>query len=174
VATWPATGIYVRVSRETRLAHGEGLPGRVWASGQPAWIADVRAEPNFPRRSIAARVGLRTGLCFPTRGTTGALAAMEFLVAEEREPDGRLLATMTSLGTRIGHCAERWQAERRLRESEARKSAILNAALDCIITMDARGVVVEVNEAAERAFRYTAAEMVGQDLAELIIPPARA
>src|SRR4051794_15847653 len=71
VATWPATGIYVRASRATRLAHGEGLPGRVWASGQPAWIADVRAEPNFPRRSIAARVGLRTGLCFPIRGTTG-------------------------------------------------------------------------------------------------------
>ncbi|MGH2947519.1 MAG: PAS domain S-box protein [Solirubrobacteraceae bacterium] len=62
-------------------------------------------------------------------------------------------------------------AEDRLRESDARKSAILDAAFDCIITMDAAGNVVEVNPAAERTFGYAASEMVGRDLAELIIPP---
>ena len=79
---------------------------------------------------------------------------------------------MTSLGGRIGHCVERWRAEDRLRESDARKSAILDAAFDCIITMDADGMVVEVNPATERTFGYTAAEMVGRELAELIIPPS--
>jgi two-component system, cell cycle sensor histidine kinase and response regulator CckA len=49
--------------------------------------------------------------------------------------------------------------------------AILDSALDCIITMDARGVVREFNPAAERVFGYTRAEAVGRELAELIVPP---
>ena len=63
------------------------------------------------------------------------------------------------------------EAEERLRESDARKSAILNAAFDCIITMDAEGRIVEVNRATEETFGYAADEMVGRELAELIVPP---
>ncbi len=48
--------------------------------------------------------------------------------------------------------------------------AILDSALDCIITMDANGVVREFNPAAERVFDYRREEAVGRELAELIIP----
>jgi PAS domain S-box-containing protein len=171
VETWPGVEPFEQTSRTTLLAPGEGLPGRVWASGKPAWIVDVRADANFPRAPSAARAGLRTAFCFPIRGATGMLGAIEFLAGERREPDDNLLETMTSLGGRIGQCVERWRAEDRLRESDARKSAILDAAFDCVITMDADGRVVEVNQAAERTFGYGASEMVGRELAELIIPP---
>src|SRR5919201_2373859 len=49
--------------------------------------------------------------------------------------------------------------------------AILESALDCIITMDANGIVREFNPAAERVFGYPREEAVGKELAELIIPP---
>jgi PAS domain S-box-containing protein len=49
--------------------------------------------------------------------------------------------------------------------------ALLNAALDCIISMDADGRVLEFNPAAERVFGYTREEAIGQELASLIIPP---
>lgn len=62
--------------------------------------------------------------------------------------------------------------EEALRVSEARKAAILASALDCIITMDAAGRVVEWNPAAEATFGYPASESVGRDLASLIVPPA--
>ena len=55
--------------------------------------------------------------------------------------------------------------------SIARKSAMLDAAFDAVITMDADGDVVEVNRATERVFGYRAEEMVGRELAELIGPP---
>jgi two-component system CheB/CheR fusion protein len=48
--------------------------------------------------------------------------------------------------------------------------AILESALDCIITMDANGVVQEFNPAAERVFGFRREEVVGKELAELIVP----
>jgi two-component system CheB/CheR fusion protein len=50
--------------------------------------------------------------------------------------------------------------------------ALLDSALDCIITMDAAGRVLEFNPAAQRVFGYSREEAVGQELAGLIIPPA--
>ena len=44
--------------------------------------------------------------------------------------------------------------------------AILDSALDCIITMDASGCVVEFNPAAERVFGFTRDEAVGKELAD--------
>jgi two-component system, cell cycle sensor histidine kinase and response regulator CckA len=63
------------------------------------------------------------------------------------------------------------QALEALRAAEARKSAILESALDCWITMDHRGRVAEFNPAAERVFGYRRDQALSQPLADLIIPP---
>jgi PAS domain S-box-containing protein len=171
VASWRAPAGFGAATRSLTLQSGEGLPGRVLLSGEPAWIADILADANFPRGPAAAEAGLRSAFCFPVRGAGGVLAAIELFDSEPRAPDGTLLDTMTSLGGRIGQCVERWRAENRVHESEARKTAILDAALDSIITMDADGRVIEVNRATEATFGYRAADMIGRELAELIIPP---
>ena len=163
---------FVAESRAVQLRPGEGLPGRVWAGQEPSWVADAAVEKGFPRAAAAAAAGLRSGFAFPVRGTTGLLGVIEFFVSERRELDDDLLETMSSLGSQIGQFVERCRAQQAVLESDARKSAILNAAFDCVVTMDHRGNVVEVNEATERTFGYTAAEMVGRELAMLIVPPA--
>ncbi|MBI3780407.1 MAG: PAS domain S-box protein, partial [candidate division NC10 bacterium] len=66
----------------------------------------------------------------------------------------------------------RRRAAEALRESEARKGAILESALDCIVTIDHEGMIIEFNPAAERMFGYTRAEVMGKAMAEVIIPPA--
>jgi PAS domain S-box-containing protein len=98
---------------------------------------------------------------------------MEFFAATRAAPDDKLLATVTSLGSQIGQFARRCRAEHGVRVSEARKTAILNAAFDCIVTMDGDGNIIEVNAATEATFGYGAEEMVGRELAELMIPPGR-
>ena len=60
-----------------------------------------------------------------------------------------------------------------VRESEARKSAMLEVALDCIITSDHEGRIIDWNPAAERTFGYSRSEALGRQMAELIIPPSR-
>lgn len=59
-----------------------------------------------------------------------------------------------------------------LRQSEARKSAILDSAIDCIMTIDHEGRITEFNPAAERTFGYRRHEVVGKELADVIIPPS--
>ena len=65
---------------------------------------------------------------------------------------------------------EKEAAERR--SVEARRMAVLDAALDGIITINHEGRVIELNRAAEAMFGYTQDQAVGRELAELIIPPA--
>ena len=65
----------------------------------------------------------------------------------------------------------RRRVEAALAESESRKAAILDSVLDCIVTMDESGIVLEFNDAAARTFGYTKADAIGRPLADLIIPP---
>jgi PAS domain-containing protein len=59
------------------------------------------------------------------------------------------------------------QEERELKRSAARKAAILDSALDCIVTIDHQGCITEFNPAAERTFWYRRDEVVGKHLADV-------
>jgi PAS domain S-box-containing protein len=59
-----------------------------------------------------------------------------------------------------------------LAASEARQRAILETALDAVVSMDRDARVTYVNSAFERTFGYRAGEVIGRDLAETIVPPS--
>jgi len=174
VETWCAEqrlAAFAEFSRGLALAPGYGLPGRVWSTGAPAWIREVKSDSNFPRFQAALESGLRSGFCFPIRTARGVVGAIEFLADDPHEPDEELLATTESLGGQIGQFVERSRAEEAMRVREARHTAILESALDCIITIDDRGRVLEFNSAAEETFGYRAEDVVGHEMAKLIVPP---
>ena len=58
-------------------------------------------------------------------------------------------------------------------ESEMRKSAIMESSLDAIVTMTETGDIIDFNLAAEKLFGYARADVVGRELAALILPPDR-
>src|SRR4051812_4173753 len=176
VQSWRSPGAvapaFEEASRSLALARGEGLPGRVWADGEPAWIRDVLADSNFARGSVASSTGVHGAFAFPIRSSRGVIGAVEFFTEEVAEPDGYLLDLMTTIGHQLGMQMERTRAEQAVRASEARKAAMLEASLDSIVSMDHLGRVVEFNAAAELMFGYAAGDVVGREMAELIIPPA--
>ena len=169
--TWsaggPALERFVATSRALALSDGEGLPGRVLAGGRPTWIADVAMDANFLRRSAAADAGLRSGFAIPLACSGGVI---EFLTGRTGEPDEDLMATLASLGRLTGQFIQQRRAEAAVRESEARKRAMLDAALDAVITIDARGRIVEVNAAVQDVFGHPPEALVGRELASALVP----
>jgi PAS domain S-box-containing protein len=163
---------FKRKSLDTTFARGEGLPGSVWASAKAIWIDDISQDSTFTRSEAAVQGGLRSGLAFPVRSGRRFLGVMEFFSKTIRQPDDQLLNTVTALGSQIGQFVERARAEETLQESEARKTAILDNAVDCIISMDESNLVIEWNRAAERTFGIKRADAIGHDLVTLIIHPS--
>jgi PAS domain S-box-containing protein len=89
-------------------------------------------------------------------------------VAAIKDINGQFLRSHAS----VFNVSDRKRAESELSESEMRNAAILHAALDCVVSIDRQGKIIEFNPAAEKTFGYAREEVMGKDVAEIIIPPA--
>src|SRR5262249_38423523 len=158
---------FVDLSRRTALARGIGLPGRVWASGRPAWIPDVVVDGNFPRAPAAERVGLHAAFALPILRGADVVGAMEFFSREIREPDAALLETMMTVGAQVGlFAAGRWAAD----ELDAFFS--LSPDLLCVASLD--GSFLRVNRAWTRVLGYDEAELRAAPYIDFVHPDDRA
>jgi PAS domain S-box-containing protein len=101
-------------------------------------------------------------------------------VGDEREGRAvvrpRLLDEAARLAERINEIAEALAegdlgVDGPIDAADVQQAAIIEAALDSVIAVDAEDRVVAWNRAAERTFGYAREEAIGRDMAELIIPP---
>ena len=105
----------------------------------------------------------------------------ELFLVNDKHPRGLCLESVTKSiagDTDMGAALTIWHdvtAARRvaqtLRESEALKRAVIENAMDCIVSIDQGGRIVDFNPAAEHTFGYRREDVIGRDLAETIIPP---
>jgi len=102
---------FVWATREFAYHRGVGLPGRVWQTGQPAWLAEIPGEGNFPRASFAKEDGLHSGFAFPIRIGERVVGIIEFYSREIRKPENELMEMFDSIGSQIGQFTERRRAE---------------------------------------------------------------
>ncbi|GAC1469088.1 MAG: hypothetical protein NVSMB9_12490 [Isosphaeraceae bacterium] len=113
-----ALGGFQAVCRDHTFAIGVGLPGRVWQSGESAWIPDVLTEVNFPRGTFAAEAGLHGAFASPLKVGERFLGVIEFISARVRKPDLDLLEMMATLGSQLGQFIERRRADEALRAAK--------------------------------------------------------
>jgi PAS domain S-box-containing protein len=176
VGVWTAPGVDVpdfeAATRDLVVQPGRGLPGQVWQSGRPAFLEDVIRADNFVRIDAARRSGLRGGMAFPIASGGECVAVMEFFSRAAQPSEPEMLDVTAALGALIGEFIEGLRTAQAVRDSEARKSALLSSALDAVIVMDQDGLVVEFNPAAERMFGHSAPDAVGAELAALVVPPS--
>jgi diguanylate cyclase (GGDEF)-like protein/PAS domain S-box-containing protein len=163
---------FERISHTRTFAAGEWLPGHVWAYAAPQWIPNLLKEHGSPRLQAAAADGLRGAFAFPISVGKEVVGVFEFGSRSVRRPDDDLLWMFTAIGAQVGQFLVRKRMEQQIRESEERKAGMLNAALECIITVDRDGRVVEFNPAAERTFGYRASDIIGQAVVDVLVPEA--
>src|SRR5438552_5470407 len=102
---------FAAITRQRTFLPGIGLPGRVWTSGQPAWILDLTREGNFPRAPFAQKAGLRGGVCFPIKLGDAVLGVVECFSRQVREPDEDFLRMLDDIGRQLGQFIAARRAE---------------------------------------------------------------
>jgi signal transduction histidine kinase len=97
-----------RLCRATVVTRGgAGLPGRVWASGQPGWIADLAADDDRELAQVARAAGLHSAFGFPVRVDDQVLAVLELFGSDVRLLDEGTIVLMAAIGAQLGHFIRR-------------------------------------------------------------------
>ncbi|MDZ8134494.1 MAG: GAF domain-containing protein [Nostoc sp. DedQUE04] len=108
MSTWYSPDLEKKPFNQHTITFSEGLPDRIWASGQPVWISEPAQDENF----------FATAIRFPIRLGNKILAALEFFSAQILEPDTNLLQMMSAIATQIGQFIEQQRSSSLLQESE--------------------------------------------------------
>lgn len=160
------------VSRKLEFAAGEGLPGRSWKSGEITWIPRYANDPGFVRAEMAEALELEAAFAIPIPigPPEQVLAVAEFHTRTFAELSDELLAVLAGFADQLASFLARRRAEQQIESDQQFKTAVLTSALDSIVGMDDRGRVIEFNDAAERLLGHKRDDVIGRELADLIIP----
>jgi PAS domain S-box-containing protein len=123
VATWRAPGIDApALEQQTaglRFHKGEGMPGRVWAAGEPELVPDLLQEvTSIPRRAAATSDGFRSALGVPIKVGAETIGVLEFLDHDPIHLGEDFRDALATLGQQIGQFVRRRQTESELRRRE--------------------------------------------------------
>jgi PAS domain-containing protein len=86
------------------------LAGRVAASGQAEWLADM-SRSTFARASVASAEGLKSGVAFPVLVEREVVGVLEAFSSARRGEDADLMQTLTAIGAQLGQFLRRKRAE---------------------------------------------------------------
>ncbi|MEO6461954.1 MAG: ATP-binding protein [Candidatus Eisenbacteria bacterium] len=184
----PSLEPFVAASRALVLAPGQGLPGRVMASGKAAWIPSLAHDGNFLRSAAALECGLKSGVAMPVPGDRACLGVIEWFSREPLADDPDLLPMMEALGAEVGQFLLRARAEQARRDSDERHQLLYEAGRLLGETLDAEsiyermrhivsrtvqvdGLVVSSFDEADRLIRCEHAWADGVRLAPESLPP---
>jgi PAS domain S-box-containing protein len=103
--------LFRAASQDRHFARGEGLPGRAWATCQPAWSRDVSLDRFLARGRIARQVGLKAGMAIPVVTGSAVVGVLEFFEFDQRDEDGRLVALVGAVAAYVGQLIRRKQVE---------------------------------------------------------------
>ncbi|MGH7855111.1 MAG: ATP-binding protein [Candidatus Binatia bacterium] len=172
---------FKRAGYEVVFERVETGPAMLAALERNTWDL-VIADYSLPQFSGMAALELltSTGLDIPffiISGSIGEDLAVDFMKsgASDYLMKGNVKRLIPSVQRELRDAEvrrKRHQAEEALHDSEARKAAIVDAALDSIISIDHAGRIIEFNPQAEKTFGYKRADVIGQPMADLIIPPS--
>ncbi len=143
---------------------GEGLPGRVWTSGEAAWVLDLANDPDFPRLSAAVSHGLQSALACPILHGEEVIGVIEFFAHRIRQPDADLLEMIGTIAGSVAQFIHRKAAEEELRTSEQELADFFENATVGLHWVGPDGTIIRANQAELTMLGYTREEYVGRNI----------
>ncbi len=165
-----SSGLYRHIDGgHARVPVGKYKIGLIAQEREPHLTNDVLNDERVGDREWARREGMVAFAGYPLiveDRVAGVIAMFS------RHPLGpEILDLLAAVANIVAVGIARKRGEAALRTSDQRKSAILETALDCIVTVDHESRILEFNPAAERTFGYRREEILGRAMPDLLIPP---
>ena len=86
----------------------------------------------------------------------------------------RLISLFEIFAARAAAECRRLKSEQRVRDHEEELAALLDSAMDAVVVLDAAGAMQRVNPAAEKLFRCTAEDLLGENVGDFLPPESAA
>ena len=115
---------FQEASRGVSLRPGEGLPGRVWASGVPVTIERIGDDPVLHRQEQAQAAGLHTAVAFPVEHDDAVVGVIELFRLRPQPVEAELVAVLADIGAPLGRHLHRVQAAERQHRADQRQRLI--------------------------------------------------
>jgi signal transduction histidine kinase len=103
------------ITEQTTFRRGEGLPGRVLASGGPVWVTDLDTDPHFKRVHHVKNVQLKSGFAFPVWLGDQIVAVLEFFSGDPEAPHRRFWEVLIPIANQLAQVLQRQKSEEQMR-----------------------------------------------------------
>ena len=160
------------LSDEYRRAVEGHCPWRADApEAEPIVVGDAQADASLaPYHELLRRERIHALAFVPVMGKTGVVGKLMLYGSAPRSISPAALRAALVVAVSLGTAVTRLRMADALARSESRLRAVIDTAMDAVVSMDGAGRVVGWNAQAEATFGWTAAEALGRGLSELIIP----
>lgn len=147
--------------------------GFTLAAGEPIVVADWLTERRFEGSSTLRDHGVRSGVTVVIPGQPRPYGVLAVHSNRQRSFDRDEVNFLRAVANVLAAAVRDRTREEALRQSESRMRAIVNTAVDAIITIEERGIIESINPATEKLFGYTADEIIGKNVSILMPDPDR-
>jgi diguanylate cyclase (GGDEF)-like protein/PAS domain S-box-containing protein len=166
---------YRRAIDGSAIGPDAGSCGTAAFRGEPVIVSDIASDPlwvNYADLALAhdLRACWSTPIFSATHTVLGTFAVYYRVPTEPDSAHQKYIAMATHTAA---IAIERQRAEAALRDSVEYTHIIFDNVADGIITIDAQGLVESYNNSAALMFGYTAEEIIGKNISQLMPEPYR-
>jgi signal transduction histidine kinase len=135
-----------------QVTRGASLPGQVWATGQPAWVADIAEQQTTPDAAFFADAGLHGACALPIMRGDAVLGVLQFFSRDPQMPGDDLLEMLAAIRRLLAQFTARLAVETELRAAKETAEAANRAksAVLAQISQELRPSITAIIDDSER------------------------